>query len=284
MELKQPIPNFLNSFLARPASSIPKGAQWAIAFDNLDISSASGAGGGSTMNLLKAIEKAYEYEPQSKLWNTSKAAEILLNSDYQSRHGCLFAQAIELPGEKIQTNVEGSIKANGFIRARVGGGREDFSTLKITFLETNISFVDSLLRGWALATANFGMIARAPSDPLQYRTTLYCYKFGTHSSSEPPYVLQQVVFDGICCISVSSEEYNYAPVSGTAKMREAEFLYNSYAVDTSTLINTELVDNKIPESQALFSSPAIFTPPPVEVPVIDRNPFERTNPASTALS
>jgi len=284
MELKEPIPNFLNAFLARPASSIPKGAQWAIAFQHLDNTSATGSAGGSTVNLLKTIEKAYEYEPQSKLWNTSKAAEVLLNRDYQTRHGCLFAQAIELPGERIQTNAEGNIKANGFIRARVGGGREDFGTLKITFLETNISFVDSFLRGWALATANFGLIARAPNDPLQYRTTLYCYKFGTYSASEPPYVIQEVVFDGICCTSVSSEEYNYAPVSGTAKMREAEFLYNSYAIDTSTLIKKEVTENKIPESEALFSSPGIFTPPPVEPSVIDRNIFNRTNPASTALS
>ena len=275
MELKSPIPNFLSNFLSRPASSIPKGAQWAIAFQNFD---------NSDLKLLNTIDKAYEYEPQSKLWNTSKAAKVLLGEDYQSRHGCLFAQAIELPGERIQTNAEGSIKSGGFIRARVGAGRDDFGTLKITFLETNISFVDSLLRGWALATANFGLIARAPTDPLQYRTTLYCYKFGTYSAAEPPYVIQEVVFDGICCTSVSSEEYNYAAADGTAKMREAEFLYNSYAIDTSTRLIPAVLENTLPDSEQLFSSPGLVTaPPPVlKNPVVNRNPLDRANPAATA--
>jgi hypothetical protein len=112
---------------------------------------------------------------------------------------------------------------------------------------------------------------------------LYCYKFGTSSSAEPPFILQEVVFDGICCISVSNEEYNYAPVTGTAKMREAEFIYNSYSIDTSTHMKPEFLENKIPNSQALFSSP-ISTPPVINNPVLNRNPFVRNNPADTALS
>ena len=268
MELKNPVPTFLSNFLSRPASSIPKGAQWAIAFQNLD----SNVGG-----LLNTIEEAYKLEPNAKLWNTTNSAKVLLNKEYQSMRGCLFAQAIDLPGEKIQTNTEGNIKSNAFIRARVGGGREDFGTLKVTFLETNISFVDSLLRGWSLATANFGLIARADDDPLQYRTTLYCYKFGTYSAEFPPFVLQQVIFDGVCCVSVSNEEYNYSPVSGTAKMREAEFLYNSYSIDTATNLPAEFTQNQIPGATDLYSPTIEPTFNPIDRRPPEVNPFGSTN-------
>jgi hypothetical protein len=230
------ISHFLDNFLQRPASGLPKGAQWAIEFADI-----------TNLSLLNAIDKAYEYEPAGTGgalgWNTSTAASTLLTPDYQSTHGCLFAQAIQLPGDGIQTNPGGNIQYNNFIRGRVGGGRNDFNPLKMTFLDTNISFVDTFLRGWALATANFGLIARPQGDPLQYRTTLFCYKFGVYDLATPPYITQQYTFKDICCISVTDEEYNYTPITSPI-LREAEFIFNSYSIDSTTHMNQEVIGNQ----------------------------------------
>lgn len=231
MESGSNIQSFLDIFLKSPASSIPKGAQWAVGFNETEL-----------RKILETIDKAYELEPQAKLWNTSSAANIVLRDEYQKLRGCLFAQAIQLPGERTQTNAEGNIQSNALIRSRVGAGREDFGTLKMTFLETNISFVDSFLRGWSLATANFGLIAR--NDDKQYRTNMFCYKFGT--SPQGLTILQKIIFEGICCVSVTSEEYNYAPLQGQAVMREAEFVYNSYSIDSASNLSEELRANNPP--------------------------------------
>jgi len=208
---------FLSNFLSNPATSIPKGAQWAVHFDNLP-------------SLLDTIKEAYNGEP-GRTWNTTEAAKILTSRQFQESIGCMFCQAIDLPGEGMTPVAEG-IKTNAFIRSYIGAGRNDFPIMRMSFLETNVSFADSVLRGWALATAKFGMIARTGNK--NYRTNLTCYKFSI--GSKQPYISQTMRFEGICCISLSNEESNYDAMTSTTR-RDAQFIYNSYSIDTVDGIN-----------------------------------------------
>jgi hypothetical protein len=202
---------FLESFLGNPATSIPKAAQWAVYFENLP-------------KIIGTIKKAYEGEIGN--WDTVAAANVVGQDDFQTDNGCMFCQAIELPGEGLTPIAEG-IKYNGFIRSYLGAGRNDFPLLRMTFLETNVSFADSILRGWALATAKFGMIARTGDK--DYRTNLYCHKFTTGPGR--PYISQTMVFRGICCVSLNNEESNYDAMTSITK-RDAQFVYNSYSINT----------------------------------------------------
>lgn len=212
---------FLSTFLGRPASSLPKGGQWAVVFHDLE-----GV-------ILPAIEKAYEGEG----WNTKEAARVIINDLYQTMHGCLFCQAVSLPGDGITPVAEG-LKSNAFIRTYVGAGRNDFPIMRMSFLETNISFVDTFLRGWALATAKYGLIAR--NDERNYRTNLSCYKYSAGPNGA--YIRQQIDFEGICCISVSDEEFNYDPASGAMK-RDAQFVYHKYTINAVDGLDPILLGN-----------------------------------------
>jgi hypothetical protein len=225
--------SFLDNFLSRPASSIPKGAQWAVSFDGLG-------------SVLPAIKKAYDYEPQGLgKWKTLDAATTILTDEYQTSRGCLFCQAIALPGEG-QTPIAEGIQSNAFIRSWVGAGRNDFPIMRMTFLDTHVSFADSFLRGWSLATSNFGLIAR--SD-IPYRTNLTCYKFGI--TPKGPFVIQTMKFQGICCVSVSEEEYQYTPPSSPV-LREAKFVYNNYMIDTeSGNANEFLLNGRVEPAEAV---------------------------------
>ena len=208
-------PEFLD-FLSKSYSTIPKGAQWAVVFHNLN-------------SILPAIKLSVKNEPRADLWKIDEAANSLLTPDYQTRFGCMFAHALEVPGDNMSTAAEG-IKTNGFIRSYVGTGRADFPILRISFLDTNISFSDSFLRGWTLATANYGLVARPPGDK-NYRTNMTCYKFGI--TPKGPTVLQRMFFEKICCTSVTNEEYAYNPPTGYVK-RDATFIYNNYSLDMVT--------------------------------------------------
>ncbi|MBU6182690.1 MAG: hypothetical protein KGR46_07760, partial [Verrucomicrobia bacterium] len=223
----QPVLYFLQQILSYPASALPKGAQWVVAFEDLQ------------GRILPGIALACSYEPDGKNWLVEKANSVLLHESYQSKQGCMFCQAIDLPGDGTAAVVEGNIKSNAFLRSWVGAGREDFPQMRMTFLETNVSFADNFLRGWALSTSNFGMIARAKNDSKNYRTNLICYKIGTIDPDRPPFVLMKMSFYDICCISVSNEEYNYAPAT-TPTMREARFIFNHYSIDTTTANNSNL--------------------------------------------
>ena len=205
---------FLQSFLLNPATSIPKGAQWIVSFESL-------------ASLLPAITKAHEYEPSGS-WKTEQAANIVLSETFQGSKGCMFCQAIGLPGEGTDAVVEGNIKSNNFLRSYVGAGRTDMPIMRMTFLDTNVSFSDSFLRSWSLATATFGLLAR---NDIKYRTNLDCYKFAI--TPKGPFTIQHMRFYDICCISVSEEEYQYTPPSSPV-LREARFVYNHYSIDTVT--------------------------------------------------
>ena len=236
--VKENINTFLLGFLSRPASAIPKGSQWVVSFEQ----------GFGVNSITRAIERAYEYEPEK--WRTLETAKSILTSFYQKDRGCLFCQAIGLPGDGLDAIVEGNIKSNAFIRSFVGAGRNDFPVMRMTFLDTNVSMVDSFLRGWSLATANFGLIAR--SGDLNYRTDIVCYKFAI--TPKGPYIIQTMKFKDACCIGVSEEEYQYTPATSPV-LREARFIYNSYSIDTFTGNDKKIVENYLDIQKATSTSP-----------------------------
>lgn len=214
--------DFISNFLQQPAGAIAKSAQWAVRFGDLQ------------GKILDSITEAYKGEP-SGAWKTEKAARAIIQPQFQTQYGCFFCQAISLPGEGGTPIAEG-IKANSFIRSYVGAGRNDFPIMRMSFLETNVSFAETFLRGWALATTKFGMVAR--SGKKNYRTDMTCFKFS--QSPQGPFVTQTVHFDGVCCISVGEEEYNYDHQT-SIKKRDAQFIYNTYSINAVDGIDQRLL-------------------------------------------
>ena len=229
---QSPVPYFYQ-LLNTPAGSLPKGAQWVVMFEDL------------AKNILPGIEQALKYEGHE--WKIAKAAQVVIGDNYQKTSGCIFCQAIGLPGESMTANLEGSIVSNAFLRSHVGQGRNQQQTMRMTFIDTNVSFAENFLRPWSISTANFGLIARETGSAENYRTNAHCYKLGGFSSSEPPVVTMKLSFYGLCCISVTEEEYGYATATSPVN-REAQFIYNYYSIDTET-------GNSFLDAAAASSSP-----------------------------
>lgn len=212
------IPLFFESFLSKPASALPKGAQWVVDFEALD-------------TVEQAIVATAELEPDAG-WDIESGLYTLLYDNNYNRKGCLFCQAVSVPGEQAIANPEG-IQKNHFIRTAVGDGRSDYTPtgLRMVFLDTNVSFVDNVIRPWVVTTARLGMIARPPG-PTNYRSIISVYKIGVLTPEMPPFVLQKYTFYGICPIEVSAEEYNYTPTNSPVN-REATFIFHSYKLETN---------------------------------------------------
>lgn len=217
---ENPVPYFLQ-ILSTPAGSLPKGAQWIVAFEDLP------------GKILPGIANALKYE--GKEWQIQSAAEVVTGELYQNTSGCVFCQAIGLPSESMTANLGGDLQENAFLRGFVGQGRNQDTSMRMTFLDTNVSFADNFLRPWSISTANFGLIAREDGDK-QYRTNAHYYKLGSYSSKQPPVVTMKVSFYGICCVGVTQEEYSYNTASSPIN-REATFIYNYYSIDSSSSPN-----------------------------------------------
>lgn len=209
-EYTKSIENFLSLYLSRPGSTLPKNALWVVDFESLN-------------TVKPALLETAKYEPTP--WSIEKGLNFYLdNTDYSKR--CFFVQAVSVPGEQAIINPEG-LQYNSFIRTPVGGGRSDFPALQMTFLDSNISFVDVVLRTWVITTARLGMIAR--NDPKQqYRGNINIVKLGTFSrTSSGPEILQRYTFKNACPVSISSEEYNYTGATSPTN-REVTFTFLDY--------------------------------------------------------
>jgi hypothetical protein len=233
--------SFFHDILTTPAGSLPKGAQWLVAFSDLKA------------NILPGITEALRRE--SKPWLIDLASEAITNDIFQKNSGCVFCQAIAIPGEIITTNAAGNIETNSFLKTYVGGGRTLWPELRMSFFDSNISFADSFLRAWAISTANFGMLARYRGTTENYRTDLTCWKLGSYAPDYPPTVLMKVTFYDICCVSVSEEELTYEAATAYFK-REAKFIYNHYSIDTVGG-NAEFLSNASMPKSHPSSPPAV---------------------------
>jgi hypothetical protein len=227
-EIVSQIPYFLQSVLSTPAGALPKGPLWVVTFDNSYDADAKAYIGKS--GIPSIINSVADYEPQAPKWNVTKAIGTICSDNFLQTKGCILAQNVTVPGEGIiATGVEG-IQSNSYIRSKVGQGRNDFEDLTIGFLNTNVSFVDNVIRPWVIMTGHKGLIARKGKD--QYRTNINVHKLGVSNYGEPPFILQTFTFYGACPIQVDSEEYTYND-NGTAVVRTATFTYQWYTVDSS---------------------------------------------------
>ena len=221
------IPYFLDQVLQSPAGSIPKGAQWVLSFDGVYGETEISSNVGKIVP-IEAIKKGTLFEPGK--WNIDPSIDATLEEKYQTTKGCMWAQAVTVPGEGLNVNTEG-ISYNGYIRSQVGGGRVDQNSFSISFLDTNISFVDNTIRAWVIATGHLGMIARTGPD--NYRGNISLYRLGVLTHEDPPFVTQHYQFYGVCPISISTEEWNYSK-DISFRPREATFAYHYYTLDTVT--------------------------------------------------
>lgn len=230
------IPKFLQSFLSKPASALPKGAQWVLKFDGANTSTSSKGGlDYSGIIPIEAIKNGIKHEPIK--WDIERGLNTLVKDDDYHEKGCLFVQAVSIPGESTAINPEG-LQANGYIRSTVGAGRDSFASLQIVFLDTNISFVDNVIRPWVVATANLGLVAR--QGPKNYRCNISVYKLGVLDTKTKPFILQKFSFFGACPISVSGEEYNYSQTNSPIN-RETTFTYHYYTVENMENQNQALI-------------------------------------------
>lgn len=216
LEFSGQIPFFLSEFLSRPASALPKNSLWVVEFENME-------------SIRPTLLKVAELERAA--WNIEENMFLLTNDASYKQKGCLFVHRVQVPGDSFTANPEG-IQQHNLVRTFVGAGRDSFTNLQITFLDTNVSFVENIIRPWVLATARFGMKYRS-EEGKRYRINFCVYKLGVISPLQPPTVLQKYTFYNACPTSVSMEDYSYDSTPYPL-LRDVSFIFDDYSIDTIT--------------------------------------------------
>ena len=82
-------------------------------------------------------------------------------------YGCMFARSVGVPGEKTELTNPSIANASGLLFPNISKNRSALSELDISFIETNSSFVDNVIRPWNLLVSHLGLIGRPPDRSIK---------------------------------------------------------------------------------------------------------------------
>lgn len=182
------------------------------------------------------------WEPNSNDWKTLIAKRNNAIIKHQSAFSeqsnvSLFANGINLPVESLAVE-RGTVLNNGGLLGGVyGNNRAQQGTLTTTFIETDVSFIDFVLRPWIILTSHFGLLARGGLNNIKTNLTVFAYskQIGSNSNNYTKVAVRKIY-----------KFYNCAPVgltdSGFAKhdwgknsslpVAGVQWVYNYYTIST----------------------------------------------------
>lgn len=165
-----------------------------------------------------------------KGWNIPRTE--LTSYFLQKTVGCLFCQGFQSPKQRIAAN-NVDIESRGFYGPAVSGKRMPLEPLELSFLETNLSFVDGIIRPWVLLTSHKGLVARPDKESIKTNIHIFQYARTTSYLSQVPRKIWS--FYDCAPINVEGAQYDYIKESVEIKS-SVRFIYNWYQVSNTTYI------------------------------------------------
>lgn len=141
----------------------------------------------------------------------------------------IFARAVTIPGDGFGASKLG-LDNTGVIKGNVGsGGRKELENLKISFLETNFSFTDTILRPWVLYN-NHKSLKQAR------KTTITITQFAKAGTDKTLIPRGTWTYINACPINIQSQEYSYE--GDKVIDRDCEWVYDYYKYKTGEAIDS----------------------------------------------
>jgi hypothetical protein len=158
----------------------------------------------------------------------------LVNEKYQTKGvessliGCVFARQVGLPGESLTAGHEG-LTYGGYQSPATVTKRNVLDSLKITFLETNSSFCDFVIRPWIVLTGYYGLVARSSGSPKNVKCNFIdVYQFAKNGYQKAPKIRKMVRFHNVAPYRLNSTSFSQNEEGITN--REVDFVYDTYSV------------------------------------------------------
>jgi hypothetical protein len=225
------------SLLGKWSTNIALASQWFVYFD---------------FSSVNALNSTISYELRNREssfgrngWSISDSTvghllDGSLQYSDQTLTGCVFAKQVTLPSEKIDAGNNG-LDYGGFQAPATASNRQKYNTFNVTFLETNASFLDLVIRPWVILVGYNGLVARAVDSPKSVKCRFADVVMLAKSGTKRPMLIRKLYrFYNLAPISIDSEEYSYA--QDGLKYSNVTFAYDGYfvqEVDTSRMIVTD---------------------------------------------
>jgi hypothetical protein len=212
--------SFFNSFIAQKTNGIPYSTQWLFAIDN--IPQVVGA------NLSDIDTQHWSIQTVS---NT--IVKDVINASY-TLQGCVFAQEVTTPSENVTIDYVGvsDESRGGFMTAPIVKSRDGMSPLEVSFLETNNSFLDLVVRPWIIKVGFQGLIAmQNESDNIKTTLSLLFFNRGDQSKGVAPAVRKVYKFYNAAPVYCDSDSNDYQ--KNDVPILKTKWVYTHYTISTS---------------------------------------------------
>ena len=147
-------------------------------------------------------------------------------ASYESRRprGIIIAQGVKHVGDGNKFSREG-YNNTGLWKGILSNGRNDIEQLQVSFLESNVSFVDYALRPWSVAVAHEGLTNKAVIA--NNITVWHLSKMGAGANLARRKVIK---YHNCFPTSIDSQEYNYSG-DDIAVQRQVSFGFSYYTME-----------------------------------------------------
>lgn len=213
--------NFLD-LIAEWDYNVPPTTQWALSI----VPEASEYGSPDT---FFSILKNYTEIDATGFYIPTSIQKRLLNNRVQPNLddvGLYFAQSVKIPKEGFNPNFVGIDGMTGYLKGVVGGDRFDMGSrhLSIDFLETNLDFIDGLIRPWMITASYMGLINRGKRNSI--RATISITEYGSQNQTSDKPVRKLHIFSG--CIPTDTSDKTLKYDSSEILINTVNWLYNNY--------------------------------------------------------
>lgn len=196
-------------------------------------------------NIVRKVQPLEAWSPNIDWTINDVVYEKLTNEQVQAtdQMGCFFVDSVALPGDGFSQEEATIPNSGGLINAGVAGKRTTFSGKRIgtTFRETNLDFVEAVLRPWIIACSHIGFFAfqqaadnvRIPRMQLiNYSRFRYAPNTPTSQSDRPRRKMYN--FYNVAPVEIDAKTYSYTEDQGSPQMRSVGWIFDSYSLQYMT--------------------------------------------------
>lgn len=204
---------YLESVLNSFNGAIGLASLWYLYFDLASLTSAAG-GAASVVN--------------SKEYGSWGSRSESLDGTYHNPDiftGCAFARQVTVPNEVLGVAGRG-LEYGGYLAPLTLENRSSQQGFQVTFMETQASFVDHIIRPWLIKVGYMGLVARG-DDSVKCRTVYINYLARTGSNSRLQ-VRKTFKFDNVVPATVNG--FTNSQTEEGLSYTTVNFLYDKYSV------------------------------------------------------
>ena len=157
--------------------------------------------------------------------------------------GCVFASKVTVPSESLQASNQG-LEYAGYQAPVTMNNRDSYKKLSVSFIETNSSFLDFVIRPWVISVGYYGFVTRANNLKVKAKNldVIYIAKAG---SGVRPLKRKLIRFYGVAPVSIGSISNQYS--SDSVQNINVDFVYDYYTVsaeDSNAQNYTNTINNQ----------------------------------------